>query len=213
MDLTSETVGVHIVGCDSKLLKMADEMTKIDNMNTQYKFDIDKLQSKTTQASQQILTAQGEIMKLQQDTLKLEQTKADLKEYNKTIEEHMGMIKATEQVSNDAFSQTQTMIEFLHKFEPIYIQRQITQALQYVFPDSTIQWRLNWFNEVKMPVLTTLLLHQSEISMEENMEKFKSMIKLDSLTQSELYVKNAMKSQEMHEKGVQIIMDTMTKLI
>ena len=56
-----------------------------------------------------------------------------------------------------------------------------------------------------MPVLTTLLLHKSEISMEENMEKFRNMIKLDSLTQDELYVKNAMKSQQMHEKAVEII--------
>ena len=105
------------------------------------------------------------------------------------------------------------MIEFVHKFEPIYIQRQITQALEYVFPDSTIQWRLNWFNEVKMPVLTTLLLHDSEISLEDNMEKFKAMIKLDSLTQSELYIKNAMKSQQMHQKGVEIITETMKKII
>ena len=56
-----------------------------------------------------------------------------------------------------------------------------------------------------MPVLTTLLLHQTEISMEENMAKFKQMIQLNSLTQDELYVKNAMKSQHMHSKAVEII--------
>ena len=86
------------------------------------------------------------------------------------------------------------MVEFMYKYEPIYIQRQITQALNYVFPDSTIQWRLNWFNEIKVPILTTLLLYKSDISLEQNMEKFKAMIKLDSLTQDELYLKNAMKN-------------------
>ena len=94
------------------------------------------------------------------------------------------------------------MIEFIYKFEPIYIQRSITQAITYIFPDSTTQWRLNWFNEVKMPILTTILLFEAEISLEENMNKFTSMIKLDSLTQDELYVKNAMKNQEMHAAAV-----------
>ena len=113
-----------------------------------------------------------------------------------------------ESAANSA-SQTQRMVEFIYKFEPIYIQRSITQALNYVFPDSTIQWRLNWFNEVKMPVLTTMLLYADDISLEENMEKFKAMIQLNSLTQDELYIKNAMKSQDMHKAAIEIITEAM----
>ena len=45
------------------------------------------------------------------------------------------------------------------------------------------------------------------------MEKFKAMIQLNSLTQDELYIKNAMKSQEMHQAAVEIITETMNKLI
>ena len=105
------------------------------------------------------------------------------------------------------------MIEFIRKFEPIYIQRQITQALQYVFPDATIQWRLNWFNDVKMPLLTTMLLYKGDSDMEENMKNFAQMIKLDSLTQDEIYLRNAMKSKRTHEKAVEIIQDEMHKLI
>lgn len=74
------------------------------------------------------------------------------------------------------------MVEFIYKFEPIYIQRSITQALTYIFPDSTTLWRLNWYNEVKMPILTTILLFEQELSLKTNMDKFKAMIKLDSLT-------------------------------
>ena len=40
-----------------------------------------------------------------------------------------------------------------------------------------------------------MLLQNSSITLEENMQKFKEMIKLDSITQDELYIKNAMKSQ------------------
>ena len=64
-----------------------------------------------------------------------------------------------------------------------------------------------------MPVLTTLLLHKAEESLTENMDKFKRMIQLNSLTQDELYVKNAMKSQQMHERAVEIISEAMSKII
>lgn len=64
-----------------------------------------------------------------------------------------------------------------------------------------------------MPILTTLLLYQSSESLEENMKKFKEMIKMDSLTQAELFVKNGMKNQEMHQKGIDIITDAMVKIM
>ena len=64
-----------------------------------------------------------------------------------------------------------------------------------------------------MPILTTLLLYKENDSLQENMAKFKEMIKLDSLTQSELYVKNAMKSQEMHQKGIEIISNAMSTIM
>ena len=64
-----------------------------------------------------------------------------------------------------------------------------------------------------MPILTTLLLYESNESLKDNMLKFKEMIKLESLTQAELFVKNAMKNQEMHQKGVEIISDAMIKII
>lgn len=64
------------------------------------------------------------------------------------------------------------MIEFIHKYEPVYIQRQITQTLQNIMQDPNVLWRLQWFNDIKMPMLTTLLMYKSEISLEENMKKF-----------------------------------------
>ena len=64
-----------------------------------------------------------------------------------------------------------------------------------------------------MPVLTTLLLYKADITLEENMEKFKKMISLNSLTQDELFLKNAMKSQTMHSKAIEIISDAMNKII
>jgi len=68
------------------------------------------------------------------------------------------------------------MIEFIHKYEPIYIQRQISQTLNAVLEDPKLLWRLNWFNDVKMPMLTTLLMYKSEVNLKENMKKFQQVI-------------------------------------
>ena len=143
----------------------------------------------------------------------MQESKTDYKEYKSTVDQLQEDLIAVRDKACDTESLTQTMVEFIHKFEPVYVQRQITQALQYVLPDATIQWRLKWFNEVKMPVLTTMLLQNSSISLEENMQKFKDMIKLDSITQDELYIKNAMKSQQMHQKAIEIIQDAMFKIM
>ena len=64
------------------------------------------------------------------------------------------------------------MIDFIYKYEPIFIQRQISQTLLNVLEDPKLIWRLNWYNDIKMPLLTTLLMFKSDVSLEENMKKF-----------------------------------------
>ena len=196
-----------------KMSKMEDRILKLEDKSLDQKFQIDKLMSLTTGHSSQLHKNKKLIDKIQMDVKELSESKQDMKEYQQQRHSLMKQLAASREVAMNAALSAERMTEFVYKFEPIYIQRTVTQALSYVFPDSTVQWRLNWFNEVKMPILTTILLHRAEISLEENMEKFKAMIQLNSLTQDELYIKNAMKSQEMHQAAVEIITETMNKLI
>jgi hypothetical protein len=53
-----------------------------------------------------------------------------------------------------------------------------------------------------MPLLTTLLMYRSEISLEENMKKFEKSLTLNSLTMDETFVKNAVKNGTMHRKAI-----------
>ncbi len=50
---------------------------------------------------------------------------------------------------------------YLEKYIPLSVQRQITEIFDYVFTDRQIKWRVNWFNEVKIPMLTAALLTDS----------------------------------------------------
>ena len=106
------------------------------------------------------------------ETVRLATSKTDLKEYQKEIASLREVVDKTTRTANSSESLTQNMIEFIHKYEPIYIQRQITQVLNYVLPDPTTQWRLSYLNDIKMPLLTTLLMYRSEVNIEENMKAF-----------------------------------------
>lgn len=56
-----------------------------------------------------------------------------------------------------------------------------------------------------MPLLTTCLLFNADLDLASNMAALKKAIKLNSLTQDELFVKQAMKNSELHEKAVSLI--------
>lgn len=73
-------------------------------------------------------------------------------------------MKLTDQV-DFAVNQTMTCSNYMEKYMPLYVQRQMTEFLEYLFTDRSIRWRINWYNEVKIPMLTAGILfdngHQS----------------------------------------------------
>jgi hypothetical protein len=44
---------------------------------------------------------------------------------------------------------------------PLYMQRQITEFMEYLHPERAMRWRINWYNEVKIPMLTAAILFDS----------------------------------------------------
>ena len=64
-----------------------------------------------------------------------------------------------------------------------------------------------------MPMLTTLLMYKSEVNLSENMKKFRKVIKLNSLTTEEMFMRNATKSNQMQLKAIEIIQDAMKKIM
>ena len=68
--------------------------------------------------------------------------------------------KMTDITSNvDKFvGQIETNSNYLQKYVPMQTQRAITHILEFVFPQKDVAWRLNWYNELKMPMLSAALL-------------------------------------------------------
>ena len=55
-------------------------------------------------------------------------------------------------------SNVETCSNYVEKYLPLHLQRQLTQVLAFVFPGRDTAWRLNWFNELRMPMLSAALL-------------------------------------------------------
>ena len=85
------------------------------------KFDIDKLVALTTSHSEKIDRCEKTIAKLCTDTVYLKETKTDLAKYDKEIKQIRENIDSTIKTANESYSLTKNMIEFIHKYEPIYI--------------------------------------------------------------------------------------------
>ena len=51
-----------------------------------------------------------------------------------------------------------TTSNYVEKYIPIAMQRALTHVLAFVFPAKDVAWRLNWYNELRMPMLSAALL-------------------------------------------------------
>lgn len=46
----------------------------------------------------------------------------------------------------------------MEKYLPLYIQRQLSDFLEYLFTERAVRWRINWYNEIKIPMLTSAIM-------------------------------------------------------
>ena len=77
--------------------------------------------SSTMSHTKQIKEMQDQISKLFSNVHTLHENKTNLKDYNKKMEELTSGLHSVRETALNSESLTQTMVEFIHKFEPIYI--------------------------------------------------------------------------------------------
>ena len=98
------------------------------------------------------------------------------------------------------------------------MQRQITEALEYIHSnDRHLKWRLNWFNEVKYPMLTACILFDNgKAHLKQRIDVLHSLVIKNTnpplhgdepkLSAEEEFVRISMKSKTMHARAKLIVM-------
>jgi hypothetical protein len=86
--------------------------------------------------------------------------------------------------------------------------------LNYVFPHRDVNWRLNWFNEVKIPLLTAVILHDDGThSLDEKIKELEKLYQDDPTStmnlesephatlQEEKFVQSALHNRKLHARA------------
>lgn len=93
----------------------------------------------------------------------------------------------------------------------------MSDLLEYVFPERPIKWRINWYNEVKVPMLTAGVLADAGVeSLEERIDLLHGLItkhilpslpdETEARTPEEEFMFISLKNRVMHSKAKLIIM-------
>ena len=112
-----------------------------------------------------------QITKLAERSTELESKKMDASTFDhdqKQTDHHIRKNDLDlERNQNDA----KACANYLEKYMPLYIQRQMTDFLEYVFPDRQVKWRINWYNEIQVPMFTAAVLTDTGVqSLEERID-------------------------------------------
>lgn len=93
----------------------------------------------------------------------------------------------------------------------------MTDFVEYVFPERPIKWRINWYNEIKIPMLTAGVLTDTGYeSLNERIDQLHEFVLKNTLpplpnekvprTEEEEFVLLALKNRVVHSKAKLIIM-------
>ena len=88
-----------------------------------YKFDVDKVLSSNMWSEKVIKQQRQEITNMLKDIVQLQEHKVDFSEYKDKIKFLEKQLKDVLKVAHTTESSQQTVIEFIDRYEPIYVQR------------------------------------------------------------------------------------------
>ena len=98
-----------------------------------------------------------------------------------------------------------------------------TDFLEYLFPDRSFKWRIQWYNEIKIPMLTAgILVDNGQDSLLEKTKLLHSIVlrgfdpplpgDSKALCPEEEFIQIALKSQAVHARAKLIIMQILNQI-
>ena len=127
-----------------KLVQLKDQLTAVSELQTSM--------------NDQIQQHAEKIIALNKDLYMTNENKVDkttFKQFeSETEENYLGIRQRVDNMAHDI----NMTGNYLQKFVPMQIQRAITHVVSFVWPQRDVAWRMNWYNELRMPMLSMALL-------------------------------------------------------
>ena len=110
---------------------------------------------------QQIQDLQQETTTLTKTTNRIDREKAGQEDYDSFYNSTLTTLENHKTTIDETKNGLDTTANYVEKYLPLYITRQMTDYLEYIFTDRAIRWRMNWYNEIRIPQLTACILKDS----------------------------------------------------
>ena len=152
---------------------------------------------------------------------------AEKKANQSDFESFSSEVKQTLTSLNAKTDKTQNLVKgctnYVEKYLPLYTQRQVSDFIEYVFNDRAVKWRVNWYNEIKIPLLTTGILYDNgEQSLMSRVDLLHEMVTktvmpplpgdVKSLTPEEEFTFMALRNKHIHARAKIIMMSMLEQV-
>ena len=127
-----------------KLVQLKDQLTAVSELQT-------TMNDQVQQQAEKIIALNKDLYMTNENKV----DKTTFKQFeSETEENYLGIRQRVDNMAHDI----NMTGNYLQKFVPMQIQRAITHVVSFVWPQRDVAWRMNWYNELRMPMLSMALL-------------------------------------------------------
>lgn len=116
-----------------------------------------------------------------------------------------------------ALNKVKTCANFMEKYLPLYMQRQMSDFVEYLMPEAHMLKRINWYNEIKIPLLTAqVLLDTGHEGLQLKLDELHQIVSTGQhpplpgdpqlLTAEEEFLKMSLRNRDVHARARLVIM-------
>ena len=106
---------------------------------------------------------------------------------------------------------------------PLYLQRSMTDFMEYVHTDRAVRWRINWFNEIRVPMLTAAILFDNgSESIDQRIAYLQKLVRENilptlpheskAMTNEEIFVLASLRNRKIHARAKLLIMQMLNQI-
>ena len=116
-----------------------------------------------------------------------------------------------------------TCCNYMEKYMPLYLQRSMSDFLEYIHTDRAVRWRIGWYNEIKVPMLTAAILFDNgSESINERIAGLEKLVRENilpslpqessAMTEEEMFVLASLRNRQIHARAKLLIMQMLNQI-
>lgn len=208
----------------------SDQTSSLSSKHTELVFDMTKALNRLdmhdaslSDLQKALKTEESFTRDISERVNQLQLKKADLQEFEFLQKRLLDASNEMRKTVDQCNIEVETCSNYMEKYMPLTIQRQISEFVEYVMPSRETRWRVNWYNEIKIPMLTSAIMYDSgRQSLQRRVEMLDKIVTENmipalpkdthAMTPEEEFTIIAVKNRQIHAKAKLLIMQMLNQI-